>query len=131
MRGTLDGVRVVEQGTFITGPCAGMMLADLGADVVKVESPGVGDPYRSFKGGFYSAHFQAYNRNKRSVALDLKNASIRELFYALISQADVYVQNFRPGAAGASGRRLRDAGQAESGPRLLFDQRLWSRRALR
>jgi crotonobetainyl-CoA:carnitine CoA-transferase CaiB-like acyl-CoA transferase len=99
MKGVLDGVRVVEQGTFITGPCAGMMLADLGADVVKVESPGSGDPYRSFKGGFYSAHFQAYNRNKRSVAFDLKSDEDRRLFHSLVAGADVYLQNFRPGAA--------------------------------
>lgn len=103
MRGVLDGIRVVEQGTFITGPCAGMMLADLGADVVKIESPGAGDPYRSFKDGFYSAHFQAYNRNKRSVALDLKDVADRALFYALVGQADVYLQNFRPGAAARLG----------------------------
>ena len=69
--GASTGIRVVEQGTFITGPCAGMMLADLGADVIKVESP-EGDPYRSYQGGQYSPHFQAYNRNKRSMALDLK-----------------------------------------------------------
>jgi crotonobetainyl-CoA:carnitine CoA-transferase CaiB-like acyl-CoA transferase len=99
MNGVLAGIRVVEQGTFITGPCAGMMLADLGADVVKVENPGGGDPYRSFRGGFYSAHFQAYNRNKRSVALDLKSKGDRELFHALVAQADIYIQNFRPGAA--------------------------------
>ena len=63
-------MRVVEQGTFITGPAAGMLLADLGADVVKVELPGTGDPFRAFKGGLYSPHFQTYNRNKRSIALE-------------------------------------------------------------
>jgi len=99
----LNQIRVVEQGTFITGPCAGMMLADLGADVIKIESAGNGDPYRSFKTGFYSAHFQAYNRNKRAVGLDLKNEADREIFYKLIAQADVYIQNFRPGAAGRIG----------------------------
>jgi crotonobetainyl-CoA:carnitine CoA-transferase CaiB-like acyl-CoA transferase len=98
MRGVLNGIRVVEQGTFITGPCAGMMLADLGADVIKVEAPG-GDPYRSFKGGSYSAHFQAYNRNKRNIALDLGKDADRETLRQLISNADVYIQNFRPGAA--------------------------------
>ena len=99
----LNGVRVLEQGTFITGPCAAMMLADLGADVIKLESPGTGDPYRSFRGGFYSAHFQAYNRNKRAMAVDLKTEADRALFYTLVRSADVYIQNFRPGAAGRMG----------------------------
>ena len=98
----LKGTRVVEQGTFITGPCAGMMLADLGADVIKIESP-EGDPYRNYQGGIYSPHFQAYNRNKRAMACDLKNAADREVFEKLIAKADVYIQNFRPGAAGRLG----------------------------
>ena len=95
----LQGIRVVEQGTFITGPCAGMILADLGADVIKIESPGEGDPYRNFRNGLYSAHFQAYNRNKRSLALDLKNPTDRATMTGLVGSADVYIQNFRPGAA--------------------------------
>ena len=109
MQFPLTGIRVVEQGTFITGPCAGMMLADLGADVIKVESP-EGDPYRAYQGKQYSPHFQAYNRNKRSIALDMKRASDRELFKGLISEADVYIQNFRPGTAerlGAGVEQLR------------------------
>ena len=117
MIGTLAGIRVVEQGTFITGPCAGMMLADLGADVIKIESP-EGDPYRSYQGGQYSPHFQAYNRNKRSLALDLKQSPDRELFDRLIGQADVFIQNFRPGTAerlGAGAKRL----QAIN-PRLVY-----------
>lgn len=113
----LQGIRVVEQGTFITGPCAGMMLADLGADVLKVESPG-GDPYRSYRGGQYSPHFQAYNRNKRSLALDLATEGDRALFDGLVRDADVYIQNFRPGTAerlGAGPSRLR-----ELNPRLVY-----------
>ena len=66
----LKGVRVLEQGTFITGPAAAMLLGDLGADVIKVEQPGTGDPFRAFKGGLYSPHFQTYNRNKRSITLE-------------------------------------------------------------
>jgi len=107
--GVLDGIRVIEQGTFITGPCAGMMLADLGADVIKVEGP-EGDPYRSYQGGSYSPHFQAYNRNKRGIALDLKREADRELFEGLVREADVFIQNFRPGTAerlGAGPERLR------------------------
>jgi len=117
MPGVLDGIRVVEQGTFITGPCAGMMLADLGADVIKVESPD-GDPYRSYQGGHYSPHFQAYNRNKRSIALDLKNPADRGIFDTLASEADVFIQNFRPGTAdrlGAGMTRL-----SALNPRLVY-----------
>ena len=113
----LAGVRVVEQGTFITGPCCGMMLADLGADVIKIESPD-GDPYRAYQGGQYSPHFQAYNRNKRSVCLDLKQAQDRSLFDTLIREADVYIQNFRPGTAdrlGAGPERLHGLN-----PRLVY-----------
>jgi crotonobetainyl-CoA:carnitine CoA-transferase CaiB-like acyl-CoA transferase len=117
MQPTLAGIRVVEQGTFITGPCAGMMLADLGADVIKVESPD-GDPYRVYHGGQYSAHFQAYNRNKRSLALNMKLKSDCALFDGLVSQADVYIQNFRPGTAerlGAGFERLQ-----QLNPRLVY-----------
>ena len=113
----LRGVRIVEQGTFITGPCAGMMLADLGADVIKVESP-EGDPYRAYQKGMYSPHFQAYNRNKRAICCDLKQAADRELFDQLVAQADVYIQNFRPGTAdrlGAGVKRLRGLN-----PRLVY-----------
>ena len=77
----LEGVRVVEHGTFITGPAASMLLADLGADVVKVEQPGTGDPFRAFKGGLYSPHYQTYNRNKRSITIDAKSPADRELIY--------------------------------------------------
>ena len=117
MPGVLDGIRVVEQGTFITGPCAGMMLADLGADVIKVESPD-GDPYRSYQGGQYSPHFQAYNRNKRSITLDLKNPADRGIFDTLVGEADVFIQNFRPGTAdrlGAGATRL-----SALNPRLIY-----------
>lgn len=109
MDAVLDGVRVVEQGTFITGPCTGMMLADLGADVIKIESKD-GDPYRSYQSGNYSPHFQAYNRNKRSMTLDLKAADERALFEKLIREADVFIQNFRPGTAARLG----------AGPEQLF-----------
>ncbi len=113
----LRGVRIVEQGTFITGPCAAMMLADLGADVIKIESP-EGDPYRSYQHGHYSPHFQAYNRNKRSLVCDLKLPADREVFDRLVATSDVYLQNFRPGTAdrlGAGSRRLRSLN-----PRLIY-----------
>lgn len=117
VKSVLSGIRIVEQGTFITGPCAGMMLADLGADVVKVESPG-GDPYRTYQGGQFSPHFQAYNRNKRSIALDMNTSADRALFDDLVRNADIYIQNFRPGTAdrlGAGVQRLQVLN-----PRLIY-----------
>lgn len=98
MNQPLKNIKVLEQGTFITGPCAGMMLADLGADVIKVESRD-GDPYRAYQEGQFSPHFQAYNRNKRSITLDLKAEDDKAVFDQLVGEADVYIQNFRPGAA--------------------------------
>ena len=95
----LADINVVEMGTFITGPAAAMQLADLGADVIKVERPGTGDPFRAFRGELYSPHFQTYNRNKRSVELDTRDAADLEQFDALIAKADIFIQNFRPGAA--------------------------------
>lgn len=105
----LKGLKVIEQGTFITGPAAGMLLGDLGADVIKVEQPLTGDPFRAFKNGLYSPHYQTYNRNKRSITLDTKDAADREVLDALIADADVYIQNFRPGVAeklGVGAQRL-------------------------
>jgi crotonobetainyl-CoA:carnitine CoA-transferase CaiB-like acyl-CoA transferase len=114
----LEGITVLEQGTFITGPAAGMLLADLGANVIKIEQPVTGDPFRAFKGGLYSPHFQTYNRNKRSITLNTKEAGDAKVFDALVRDADVYIQNFRPGAAerlGAGESRLR-----ELNPRLIY-----------
>ncbi len=107
----LQGMRVVELGTFITGPAAAMHLADLGADVIKVERPGVGDPFRAFKGGLYSPHYQTYNRNKRSIALDTTDPEDRKVFHKLIKTADAFIQNFRPGVAeklGAGEKELQE-----------------------
>lgn len=95
----LENIRVIELGTYITGPAAGMHLADLGADVIKVERPETGDPFRAFKGGLYSPHFQTYNRNKRSIALDTRRPEDLAVLHELIETADVFIQNFRPGVA--------------------------------
>ena len=95
----LEGVRVLEMGTFITGPAAAMILADMGADVVKIERPKTGDPFRAFKGGLYSPHFQTYNRNKRSITVDTRETADLKLLDRLVSDADVFIQNFRPGVA--------------------------------
>jgi crotonobetainyl-CoA:carnitine CoA-transferase CaiB-like acyl-CoA transferase len=117
MAKVLSGVRVVEHGTFITGPAASMLLADLGADVIKVEQP-AGDPFRAFRGGLYSPHYQTYNRNKKSVTLDTREKNDLVLFDKLVAEADVYIQNFRPGVAeklGAGEARLRGLN-----PRLIY-----------
>jgi crotonobetainyl-CoA:carnitine CoA-transferase CaiB-like acyl-CoA transferase len=93
----LKGVRVVELGTMITAPLAGMMLADLGAEVIKVEHPEGGDPFRSFRGGLYSPHFVAYNRGKRSIKLDLRNEAGRDVLRKLLGRADILLENYRAG----------------------------------
>lgn len=118
MSKVLEGIKVLEQGTFITGPAAGMLLADLGAEVIKIEQPGTGDPFRAFRGGLYSPHFQTYNRNKKSITLNTKNSEDAAVFDELVRDADVYIQNFRPGAAerlGAGWERLH-----QLNPRLVY-----------
>ncbi|MEO6040843.1 MAG: CaiB/BaiF CoA-transferase family protein [Croceibacterium sp.] len=95
----LEGVKVLDMGTFITGPAAGVLLADLGAEVTKVEMPATGDPFRAFKGDLYSPHYQTYNRNKMSVELNTKVPADLAAFDTLVKTADVFIQNFRPGVA--------------------------------
>jgi crotonobetainyl-CoA:carnitine CoA-transferase CaiB-like acyl-CoA transferase len=109
MAKVLAGVRVLEMGTFITGPAAGMLLADLGAEVIKIEHPEGGDPFRAFKGGLYSPHFQTYNRNKKSITLNTKTEEDLARLDRLVADADVFIQNFRPGVAdrlGVDAKRL-------------------------
>jgi len=96
----LAGVRVLEVGVFMAAPFATMQLADLGAEVVKVENPEGGEPVRS-TGPFVAGHSSPYlrlNRSKRSVALDLKSDEGREAFLRLAAGCDVVVENLRPGA---------------------------------
>ena len=99
MSGPLEGYRVVELTSTVSGPFAGMMLADQGADVVKVEPPGIGDLAR-FMGTSRSgmaAMFSVLNRNKRSVVLDFKEAKDFEILKNLLATADVLIENYRPG----------------------------------
>ncbi len=97
----LAGVRVLELGHFIAAPFAGLQLADLGAEVIKIEPPAGGDAFRAFGTGpdaqGYSHNFSAFNRNKLSLTIDLSNARGRELFCKLARTADVVVENFRAG----------------------------------
>ena len=100
MPGPLHGVRIVDCSAVISGPLATMMLADQGADVVKIEPPGAGDITRApwFSRGGIPALFANANRGKRSIALDLQDERGREILKKLVASADVFVQNFRPGA---------------------------------
>jgi crotonobetainyl-CoA:carnitine CoA-transferase CaiB-like acyl-CoA transferase len=103
----LADVRVLELTQVMAGPFCGQVLADMGADVIKVEPPDGGDQSRRSLGfsmrGEDTAAFLAVNRNKRSVALDLKDPGRRELFYRLVKTADVLIENYRPGVAARLG----------------------------
>ncbi|KOX01651.1 MULTISPECIES: CaiB/BaiF CoA transferase family protein [unclassified Streptomyces] len=97
--GPLAGLRVVELGNFIAAPSAGRLMADFGADVVKVERPVGGDELRRWRlhGGDTSLLFRAMNRNKRSLTLDLKHPEGRDVALRLIRRCDIVLENFRPG----------------------------------
>ena len=97
MPGALDGIRVVEFANYVSGPYAGMILGDMGADVIKVEEPTKGDPFRGWGRVEYSPTFGSVNRNKKSVTLDLKSDEGKAHARALILSADVVIENFRVG----------------------------------
>jgi len=113
----LDGILVIELGTMITAPLAGMMLADLGARVIKVEHPKGGDPFRAYRGDLYSPHFSAYNRNKESIQLDLQTEAGQDKLHRLIRHADVLLDNYRPGVLDRL--RLDEATLEQLNPRLI------------
>jgi crotonobetainyl-CoA:carnitine CoA-transferase CaiB-like acyl-CoA transferase len=109
---------------FIAGPWCSQVLADAGADVIKIERPGVGDPRRSYdpfveqEGTRVSGGFASYNRNKRSVTLDVMNEEARDLFLRLVDQADVIVENLRPGLMNKAGLSYETL--IERNPRLVY-----------
>ncbi|MCG8591874.1 MAG: CoA transferase [Proteobacteria bacterium] len=120
MPGPLDGVRIVDLSTMVSGPLATQILGDQGADVIKVEAPGSGDLVRRLgtaRNGM-SAIFVTANRNKRSVVINLKDARGRELLGELVRTADVFVQNFRPGTAERMG--IGEAALRKLAPRLVY-----------
>jgi crotonobetainyl-CoA:carnitine CoA-transferase CaiB-like acyl-CoA transferase len=92
----LSGIQVVEFSHMVMGPSIGLILADLGADVIKIE-PVAGDKTRNLKGSG-AGYFAMYNRNKRSVCIDMKSAEGRDIVHDLVAKADVVIENFRPGA---------------------------------
>jgi formyl-CoA transferase/succinyl-CoA--D-citramalate CoA-transferase len=118
--GPLDGVRVLELGSFIAGPFAGQLLGDYGADVIKVEAPGDGDPMRrwgvTLDGD--SLWWPTIARNKRSVVLDLRQSAARAVVARLAAQCDVVLENFRPGTLQQWG--LDYAALSASNPRLVM-----------
>jgi crotonobetainyl-CoA:carnitine CoA-transferase CaiB-like acyl-CoA transferase len=97
MTTALEGITVLEFASYVSGPYAGMMLGDLGAEIIKVEDPKSGDPFRGWGAADYSATFGSVNRNKKSIILDLKSEEGVATAIALAADADVLIENFRPG----------------------------------
>jgi formyl-CoA transferase len=98
--GALDGIRVIEVGTLISGPFAGRLLGDMGAEVIKVEPPGAPDPLRTWGQAELDGHhffWTVHARNKKAITLNLREAKGRELFLDLVAKSDIVVENFRPG----------------------------------
>jgi crotonobetainyl-CoA:carnitine CoA-transferase CaiB-like acyl-CoA transferase len=116
----LSGVRVLEFGTFVSGPYTAGLLGDLGADVIKIERPPDGDPMRGWDNTGRSPYFRAYNKSKRSVLVDLSVESGLEACRRLIAGADVLVHNYRPMVADRLGIGARAA--MELNPRLVYCQ---------
>ncbi|WP_292289301.1 CoA transferase [Marivita sp.] len=115
----LDGVRVIDLTRILSGPFCSMILGDLGADVIKVESPGRGDPVRAqghVQDGL-SWYFASFNRNKRSVALDLRTPEGLAVLERLLAQADILTENYRPGVLDEMG--LTEARLADINPDLI------------
>jgi len=114
----LAGCRVIDYGNFITGPYTAVLLADLGAEVIKVERPGIGDPFRSFEQGLYGPQFQAFNRNKKSIVINLNDSADRSLMGQLIAESDVLIENSRPGVVTKLGFDY--AAASAINPRLVY-----------
>ena len=122
----LEGVRVIEVGQALAGPLAGVLMADMGADVIKIEKPDGGDDARIWgppfgPDGVTSLYFYSQNRNKRSVALDLKSAADIDKLHRLCETADILIQNLRPGRGRRDRHRARGDARAPSAADLLLD----------
>jgi len=124
MKKALEGITILDFSQFLAGPFATMMLADMGASVIKVERLDVGDNFRThtfcneFLKGHSSPNYMAWNRNKRSIAIDLKNPKAKEILYKLVEKTDVVVENFRPGVMDKLGFGYEDLKKIN--PRLIY-----------
>ena len=101
--GPLEGIRVLDLSRLVAGNMLSLQLADFGAEVVKIEDPGKGDPLRDWRVDGVSAHWKVYSRNKKSVTLGLREAAGRDLLLRLVRGAQVFIENFRPGTLEAMG----------------------------
>src|SRR3974390_2866872 len=97
MAGALHGIKILEMANYISGPFASMLLADLGAEVVKIEIPGPGDPFRGWGDNAYSPVCCSLNRNKKSLSLNIQTDEGKEIYMRLARDADVIIENLRPG----------------------------------
>ena len=125
--GPLAGFTVLDLTRVLSGPYCTMMLGDMGARVIKVEQPGKGDDTRGWGPPFQngeSSYFMSVNRNKESVTLDFKHPEGRAVLDRLIAEADVLVENFRPGTLDRQGARPRDGAGRPSEAGLLLDLRV-------
>ncbi|MDM8555156.1 CaiB/BaiF CoA-transferase family protein [Desulfococcaceae bacterium HSG7] len=113
----LEDIRVLELGHTVMGPTCGLILADMGADVYKVERTGKGDDTRRLK-GFGSGFFTCFNRNKKSISLDLKSSKGKEILLRLVEDADVFIENFAPGTVDRLGVGYSDCQKINS--RLIY-----------
>lgn len=120
MHQALEGIRVLDLTRVLAGPYATMIMADLGADVIKIEMPNTGDDSREFGPfvGEESAYFMSLNRNKRSMTLNLKSVTAKELFIEMVKEADVIVENFRPGTMEKLGLGYEDLKKIN--PRIIY-----------
>ena len=139
MAGPLAHIRVLDLSRIMAGPWAGQILADLGADVVKVERPGAGDDTRGWGPPFLkdkagrdtsdAGYYLSVNRGKRSIALDLADAEGQKIVRALAARADIVLENFKAGALAKYGLGYDDLGARQSRADLLLDHRLRAERA--
>ncbi len=118
MSGALAGLRVIEMGSLIAGPFCGQLMGDMGAEIIKLEPPGEGDPMRQWGQGPKPAWWQVIARNKKSVSLDLRQARGQAIARQLIAKADILIENFRPGTLEKWG--LAPEGLHEANPGLII-----------